>query len=108
MLRGIISGHSDDSAEDATCIRLAYVQGCEPTHQLVECELQLACGVFLGTSGVPLVGPQEEPRGPSGYTPRGFTSSQERGRRSKDFQVLYQQTNNKQTNKQTSCVLLRD
>jgi len=25
--------------------------------------------------GIPLVGPQEELRGPSGYTPRGFTSS---------------------------------
>jgi len=29
-------------------------------------------------SGVPLVGPQEEPCSPSGYTPRGFTSSPRR------------------------------
>jgi len=28
--------------------------------------------VVLG-GGVPLVGPQEELRGPSGYTPRGFS-----------------------------------
>jgi len=32
--------------------------------------------VFLG-GGVPLVGPQEELRGPSGYTPRGFTFNPE-------------------------------
>ena len=37
--------------------------------------------------GVPLIGPQEELRGPSGYTARGFTSAQH-GRRSKDFRVL--------------------
>jgi len=30
--------------------------------------------VFLG-GGVSLVGPQEQLRGPSGYTPRGFTLS---------------------------------
>jgi len=33
--------------------------------------------VVLGC-GVPLVGPQEELRGLSGYTPRGFTSSPKR------------------------------
>ena len=51
--------------------------------------------VVLG-GGVPLVGPQEELSGPSGYTPRGFTSSP-KGRRSKDFWGLQQKTN-KQTN----------
>ena len=39
-------------------------------------------------SGVPLVGPQEELRGPltSGFTPRGFTSSPKR--EVKDFRVV--------------------
>jgi len=35
---------------------------------------RVALRVVLGDC-VPLVGPQEELRGPSGYTPRGFTSS---------------------------------
>ena len=47
-----------------------------------------------------LVGPQEELRYPSAYTPREVTSRPGRRatRRSKDFQVLHHQTN-KQTNK---------
>jgi len=36
-------------------------------------ELARRLGVVLG-SGVPLVGTQEELRGPNGYTPRGFIS----------------------------------
>jgi len=44
---------------------------------LCECSLQLSRRVFLG-GGVPLVRPQEELRGPSGYTRRGFSSSPER------------------------------
>jgi len=63
--------------EDATCMGLAYVQGCEPARQLVECQPQMVCRVVLG-GGVPSVGPQEELRVPSGYTPRGFTSSAKR------------------------------
>jgi len=37
-------------------------------------------GTLVLDGGVPLVGPQEELRGPSGYTPtgRGFTSSSRR------------------------------
>ena len=62
-------------------IMLVWVQECEPTCQLVECARRVVL-----SGGVPLVGPQEELRGPSGYTPRGFTSSQS-GRRSKDFRV---------------------
>jgi len=49
--------------------------------------------VFLG-GGVPLVGPQEELRDPSGYTPRSFTSSPEREAK-KGFQGFIP------TNKQT-------
>jgi len=59
--------------------------------------------VVLG-GGVPLVGPQEELRGPSGYTPRVLLKAQG-GRRSKDFRGLYQQTI-KQTNKQVHDVIL--
>jgi len=52
--------------------------------------------VILG-GGVPLIGPQEKLRYPSGYrdTSRSLLRSQG-GRRSKDFRGLYQQTN-KQT-----------
>jgi len=60
-------------AEDAACMGLAQVQGCEPTLQKVECLPQLARRVSPG-GGVPLVGQQEDLSGPSGYTPRGFTS----------------------------------
>ena len=42
--------------------------------------------------GVPLVGPQEELRGLSGYTPREFTSSRRREEK-KGFRGLQQQTN---------------
>ena len=61
-------------AEDAICAGLASVQGCKPTRQLVECQPQSARRASP-SGGVPLVGPQVELRGPSGYTPRGFTSS---------------------------------
>jgi len=44
--------------------------------------------VVLG-GGVPLVGPQEELRGSSRYTPKGITSSPRR--ESKDFRVLREQ-----------------
>ena len=60
-------------AEDAACMGLAQVQGCEPTLQKVECLPQLARRVSPG-GGVFLVEPQEELCGPRGYTPRGFTS----------------------------------
>ena len=50
--------------------------------------------VVLG-GGVPLVGPQEELRGPSGYTPRGFTSSPKREAK---WGFLGFITKNKQTN----------
>jgi len=61
-------------SEDATCIGLALAQGCEPARELVECQPHLARRVSPD-GGVPLVGPQEELRGPNGYTPRGITSS---------------------------------
>jgi len=51
--------------------------------------------------GVPLVGPQEELRGPSGYTPRVFTSSPRREAKSGLSGVI---TTNKQTNKHTFLV----
>jgi len=48
---------------------------------------QLARRVVLD-GGVPLVGPQEELRGPSVYSPEGLLRAHG-GRRSKDFRVLY-------------------
>ena len=47
-------------------------QGCELTRQLVECKSQMVRRVVLG-GGVPLVGPQEELRGLSGYSARGLS-----------------------------------
>ena len=46
--------------------------------------------------GVPLVGPQEELHGPSGYTPRGFTEPRVGGE-----VRIFGFHNNKQTNKKT-------
>jgi len=89
VLRGIGRGTSRDAIrwlrmrKCGACV----VQRCEPTRQLVECLLQLVARRVVLVGGVPLVGPQEELRGPSGYTPRSFTSSPS-GRRSKDFRVL--------------------
>ena len=54
--------------------------------------------VVLG-GGVPLVGPQEELRGPSVYAPRGFTS---RGGEVRIFVIFYDKQINKQTNKRSS------
>ena len=48
------------------------------------------------SGGVPLVGPQKDLRGPSGYTPRGLTRAQDR-RRNKNFGFY----KNKQINKKT-------
>jgi len=61
--------------------------------------------VVLG-SGVPLVGSQEELRGPSGYTPRGFTFSPRREAK-KVISGFYNNTL-QQTNKQTNkiCVVV--
>jgi len=59
----------------------------------------LARRVVLG-GGVPLVGPQEELRGPSGYTPRGFTS---RPRQEAKYEFLGFITTNKQINKQAQA-----
>jgi len=56
------------------------------TRQLVECRPQMARRVVLG-GGVPLVRPQEELRGPNGYTARGLVRAQGR-RQSADFWVL--------------------
>ena len=47
--------------------------------------------------GVPLVGPQEELRGPSGHTPMGFTPSPRREAKKGLSGFI---TTNKQTNKQ--------
>ena len=52
-------------------------QGCEPTRERVECWPHMVSRVVL-VVGVPLVGLQEELRGPSRYTPRGFTSGPKR------------------------------
>jgi len=53
--------------------------------------------------GVPLIGPQEELRGPSGYTPSGFTSSP-RWEAKERFAGFI--TTNKQTNKPTAGDLI--
>jgi len=49
------------------------VWGCD----LYRANPQMVCRVVVG-GGVPLVGPQEELRGPSGYTSRRFTSKPRR------------------------------
>jgi len=47
---------------------------CDGIPPKIKIKPRLARRVFPG-GGVPLVGPQEKLRGPSGHTPKGFTSS---------------------------------